>query len=248
MILKLSYLALALLMSLILLIIGFKAIRKTFPDKGIARRKRIVLSVSLLAWHLYILTLASTGILINYGFPPRFFLLLILPAFIFTGVFIYRNRRSSWIQNIPPHWLIYYQSFRILIETLFVFSVARGILHYHVTIEGYNYDMVFAFTALIMAVLFRRKIISSKAVLLWNYAGLAVIAFIIFLFLSTTYLPELYGSKSMLLPRDFVLYPYVLVPAFLMPSAVFIHVLSLVQLGRKPACSKSQKTLEVQPV
>lgn len=243
MILKFSYLALSLLMSLILLFIGFKTIRKTFPDKRIARRKKIILSSSLLAWHLYILALASSGILMNYDFPPRFFLLLILPAFIFTGAFIYKNRNYSWLQNIPQHWLIYYQSFRILIETLFVFSVARGILHYHVTIEGYNYDMVYAPTALIVAFLFSRKIISPKAVIFWNYAGLGVIASIIFLFLSTTYLPELYGSKSMLLSEEFVLYPFVLVPAFLMPSAVFVHVLSIVQLKKKYAHASGQAGL-----
>ncbi|MBL4735697.1 MAG: hypothetical protein JKY18_10265 [Flavobacteriales bacterium] len=232
MILNLGYIGLSILMTVILVLIGLDTIEKTFNDTSTARKKRLTLILSLLLWHVYIFTIASTGILQNYEFPPKFLLLLILPAFLFTGVFIYKNRKSEWLRNIPEHWLIYYQTFRILIEILFVFSVTRGIVHWQMTIHGYNFDLIFATSALIIGFLvFQKKMLAKKAALWWNYLGLAVIAVIIFLVQSAIYLPEIYGSDVVLLPKEFVMYPYVLVAGFLMPSAVFIHVLSIVQLG-----------------
>jgi len=240
MILKLAYIGLSILMTVILMLIGSKAINKTFLDKSTARKKRLTLILALLLWHLYIFAIASTGMLQNYEFPPKFLLLLILPAFLFTGVFIYKNRNNTWIHNIPEHWLIYYQSFRMLIETLFVFSVVQGIVHYHMTIEGYNFDLIFSGSASIIAFLvFKKRMLSKKVAIWWNYIGLGVIAIIIFLVQSAIYLPEIYGSETILLPKQFVMYPYVLVAGFLMPSAVFIHVLSIVQLSRKPLANKN---------
>jgi len=232
MILNLAYIGLSILMTVILVLIGLDTIKKTFNDASTARKKRLTLILSLLLWHVYIFTIASTGILQNYEFPPKFLLLLILPAFLFTGVFIYKNRNSEWLRNIPEHWLIYYQTFRILIEILFVFSVTRGIVHWQMTIKGYNFDLIFATSALIIGFLvFQEKMLAKKVALWWNYIGLAVITVIIFLVQSAIYLPEIYGSDVVLLPREFVMYPYVLIAGFLMPSAVFIHVLSIVQLG-----------------
>lgn len=230
MILKLGYLALSLIMTLLLIGIAKNALYKTF-NKQMARKKLLLVVLGLLAWHLYILLMGTSGFLNNFEFPPRFALFLILPAFLFTGIFAYLNRNNAWLQNVPPSWLVYYQSFRILIETLFVFTVAAGILHKNVTIEGYNYDMVFGYSAPIIGYLFSRNIIKYRNLAIaWNYLGLAVIAFIIFLFMSTIYTPSLYGEELNLMPMEFTNYPYVIVAAFLMPSAVFVHVLSLTQL------------------
>ena len=230
--LKLAYISLSLLMIVVLLIIGFRVINKTFTDTSIAKKKKTLLLFGLLLWQLYVFGIANSGILDNFDFPPRFFLLLILPIFVFTGIFIYKNRNNKWIANIPTHWLIFYQSFRILIESIFVASVTYGVLNQEVTIKGYNFDMMFAYTAPVFGYLAYKTKISRKLLVLWNYLGLVVIASIIFLFLSSIYNPQLFGSDVMILPEAAVKYPYVLVAGFLMPSAVFIHVLSIVQLSK----------------
>jgi hypothetical protein len=176
---------------------------------------------------------ASTGALENFDFPPKFVLYLIGPAFLFTGIFIYKNRNYSWIQHIPEQWLVYYQTFRIAVEILLALTATAGILHSNVTIQGFNYDMVFAFTAPFIAfLLFQKKTFKKKIAIFWNYLGLGVIASIIFLFISTIYFPHIYGGETDLISTDFGKYPYVLVPGFLMPSAVFIHILSIVQLSK----------------
>ena len=237
--LKLGYLGLSLLMIVMLILLGNTAIDRTF-DKSQKVKKLGFLIGGLLGWQIYMFLIAKTGMLTDFSFPPRFVLFMILPAFIFIGIFIYRNRNNDWIQNIPSSWLIYYQTFRILIETLFVYSVAAGVLHPNVTIEGYNFDMIFACTAPVVGLLiYQFKALPEKFALWWNYLGLLVIASIIATFQLTIYFPEVFGPDTAPFPTDFGLFPYVEVPGFLMPSAVFVHVLSIVQLKGKLNKGKS---------
>lgn len=231
--LQLGYHLLNLAVVLIVIIVGFKAINGAFENTSKAKRKKSTLVICLMLWQLYIFALGQTDILSSYELPPRFAIFLIGPAFLFTGIFIYANRNNTWLHHIPKSWLVYLQSFRILVETLFVFSVTEGVLHTNVTIEGYNFDMILGLTAPVVAFLaFSKNIISEKMVLLWNYLGLVVLASVIFVFLSTVFLPELYGSEGSLMPLTFTKYPYTLIAGFLMPVAVFMHVLSIVQLRK----------------
>lgn len=233
--LPMGYHLLNLTVIILLCVIGFKAINGAFENKAKAKRKKIVLVVGLILWQVYIFGLGQTDLLSSFELPPRFAIFLVVPAFLFTGIFIYANRNNSWLHHIPKSWLIYFQSFRVIVETLFVFSVTQEVLHPNVTIEGYNFDMILGFTAPLVAFLaFGKKIISKKILVLWNYLGLAVLASVIFVFMTTVYFPEFYGSNSTLMPFAFTTYPYTLIAGFLMPIAVFIHVLSIVQLQNKP--------------
>jgi len=217
-------------MNLILIKIGFYAIDNSITELAIRKKKKTTVVIGLILWQVYVFSLSKTGFLENLDFPPRFVLFLILPLFLFTGIFIYRNRNDEWIKVIPPHWLAYYQSFRIGIETIFVFTVAAGILHTNVTIEGYNMDLIYALSApVIGTIIYKKGMPSGKLIRIWNYLGLTVIASIIFLFITSLYAPQIYGSEVGLLSSQLGTYPYTLVAGFLMPSAVFIHILSLVQ-------------------
>lgn len=230
---QLGYISLTLLMSFIILI-GYYNTAKKILAESTTKYNTIKIAIGLFFWFLYTYLLAKSGFLQDYSLPPRFPLLLVVPAFFFIGIFLYTHRNSNIIKSIPSPWLVYYQSFRIIIESLFVASVAKGYLHPEVTFEGYNYDILFGFSAIIVGFLtFNRKVITNKGLLLWNYLGLVVIAFIIFLFTTTTYFPEFWGSEVTLATKEMVTFPFVLVPAFLMPSAVFIHIVSILQLRRK---------------
>ena len=230
MLLQIGYIALTLITLAFLLFIGFKSINETSSHP---KKDKSILIASLVSWQLFIGITASLDLVKSLEFPPRFAILYIAPSFIFTALFLSKNKNKKWIKAIPEHWIVYFQSFRILVETLFVFSVTKGILHYHVTIEGYNYDMIYGVTALIIAFLvYTKSILPKKVVLYWNYLGLAVLNSVIFLFMSTTYAPFLYGSETPLLPIEALTYPYVLIAGFLMPTAMFLHFLSIVQLKK----------------
>lgn len=227
--LALGYIAFTFVMVLILFFLGKWTIDRSSKNQISKRKYIMTLAIGLLFWHIFVYGIASTGILKDLSFPPKFALLLIMPLFIFTGIFLYKQRHSNWLMVIPPHWLVFYQSPRIIIESLFVASVADGILHKNVTLEGYNYDMFFGISAIVIGTLFFKKFISHRFVLYWNYIGLLFIAFIIFLFNATIYTPHIFGDNTLPMPSEFANFPYVLVAGFLMPTAVFIHVLSITQ-------------------
>lgn len=231
MLLQLSYIGLTLAVILFIGSIGFSVIDKTFTPEKRGKKKALV-AFGLLAHQLYIFLITSSGFIQDLSFPPRFALTMIIPAFIFTGIFVYRNRNAEWLMNLPTSKLFFFQSFRILVEIIFVASVAAGFLHKEASIEGYNFDMVYALTVLIVGFIAFHKKSNLKLVRAWNYLGLLVLASIIFVFMTTIYKPELYGASKPLMPLDGLTYPYVLVAGFLMPIAVFVHVLSIAQLRR----------------
>ncbi len=229
------------LMVILISIMGKNAIDKTVSDKKTRKEKLFLLVGGLILWQLYQLAIGASGFLTDFSFPPRFLLLLVIPAFLFTGIFLTRNRKKDWIMAIPEEWLTYIQSFRILVEILFVYSVSEGILHPLVTIEGYNFDMVFGASAIIMWLLtYKIKIISNTILILWNYLGITVLASVIFLFVSSIYFPNIWDETDMM-PTTFASAPYVLVAGFLMPSAIFIHVLSIIRLERNKRIGSNLK-------
>lgn len=228
--LKLGYIGLTIVTLLLVILFGFKAINDSSKNPG---KHKFILVFSLLLWQVFIFGLSSTDILKSYEFPPRFALAFILPSFVFTGIFLFKSRKKKWINEIPEHWIIYFQSFRIVVETLFVYSVSAGILNHQVTIEGYNFDMIVGISAPIVALLvYQLKVLPRTIVKIWNFLGLAVLASVIFVFLTSVYKPEIYGAAEPLLPLDAFVYPYVLVAGFLMPVAVFLHILSILQLRK----------------
>ena len=229
----LGYILLTGLMTAILLYGYNYGLQKSGTPDKVRRRKVFFLGLGLFLWFLYVFLMAKTGFLQNFELPPRFPIFLIFPAFIFTAVVLYKYRNSKIIAAIPASWAIYYQTFRIVLESLFAGSVALGLLHPEVTFKGYNYDIIFGLTAPVIGYLvFGAKLLTPKIALYWNYFGLAVISLIIFLFITTIFVPSVWGETASLAPIEIVKFPFVLVPAFLMPSAVFVHILSIIQLTR----------------
>jgi len=229
-----GYVALSLTMATILLL-GYRyALNKLELPSSIINKRFFWACLGLISWFVYVYLISKSGIMQDFGLPPRFPILLILPAFTFIAIAMIRNKRSKIFEVIPTSWTVFYQSFRIIIESLFVATVAEGILHPEVTFQGYNYDIIFAITALIVGLgVYQFKWLSERIVLYWNYLGLGVIAVIIFLFTTTVYVPELWGKSETWASVDLTTFPFTLVPAFLMPSAVMIHIFSIIGLKRK---------------
>ena len=49
----------------------------------------------------------------------------------------------------------------------------------------------------------------------------------------TGYVPEIWGSKETLAKKEMVNFPFVFVLVFLMLSAVFMHIVSIIKLRKK---------------
>ena len=93
--------------------------------------------------------------------------------------------------------------------------------------------MIFGFTAPIIGFLvYSKKTLSRKFIIIWNYVGISVLVSVIVVFMISIYAPNIFGSKIPLLPFESMTYPFVLIAGFLMPTAVFLHVLSIIQIKK----------------
>lgn len=232
--LEFGYIALTLGMTAIVLWGYHHGLKQSIKNESMVQRKIRRAALGILAWLVYVFLISKSGLLHTYELPPRFPVFLIFPVFLFTGITLYRHRHSPIFEAIPISWTNYIQGFRILVESLFVGSVAAGILHPEVTIEGYNYDMIYAISILIISLLvFQFMLFSTRLILIWNYLGLLVLLSVILVFTTTTYVPGLWGSELPLSPIEMMNFPFTLVPAYLMPLAVFIHLFSIMQIRRQ---------------
>lgn len=184
-----------------------------------------------LIWFVYLYLLSSTSFLYNFDLPPRFPIAVFLPTVMLFFLFIKRNK--FMLTAIPPAWFIYFQSFRIVVELLIHATVLEGILPKQASFTGYNYEIVIGLSAPIVALAFHKKWLSHKIVLVWNYIGLSTLGVIIFIVISSYYFPSIWGYSSTPVAKEFVQLPYLLLPGFLAPVAIFVHILSIMQLRKK---------------
>jgi len=207
--------------------------RKTVADNNrlqLVKRKTLLL---LAGWIAYVSAVSLTGILATPSLPPRVPLFLILPCFAFMVYFFRSSRFSRFIDATPPAWLVYTQSFRIIVELLLVGLYIKGLIPKAATIEGYNYEMVIGITAIAIGYLgYTQKVLPTPILVIWNCCGLATLAIIVFIMISHAYFPGIYTNPGPMSVKDFGSFPNTLLAGFLMPLAVFMHIFSLVKIRR----------------
>ena len=224
-----------LVLLVIVLVILFTGINTTaaklFPEPG-SFIFRTLLLISI--WLAYIFTLSFSGILTSFALPPRVPLLLVLPFIIFLIYFFTRSRFKPLIDSVPPHWLVYFQSFRIGVELLIWYTFMKGVFPHHVTYEGYKFDILAGLTAPVIGYLVAKQATGSKTILIiWNILGLLLLFNVVFIFNTITYFPQLWHHGASILKVKYGMLPLALLAGVFMPAAVFMHVLSLVNIIRQ---------------
>jgi len=206
----------------------------TVSNDYLRRKKNIITAATYTSlWLVYVAVISYSGLLQTTALPPRIPLLLILPLFVFIAVFLSRRSNAAFIDAIPLNWLIYAQVFRVAVELLLHQLSVEGIIPEDATFKGYNYEIVIAATApLIAAGCIRSGRLIRLPLILWNIAGLITLAIVVFLFMTHAYAPGIYTNAGQFSIIDFGSFPYTLLPGFLMPLAVFMHILALVKLRR----------------
>ncbi|QYJ67400.1 hypothetical protein [Flavobacterium litorale] len=158
---------------------------------------------------------------------------MIIPLFLFTVIFLFKNRNSNILKNLPIHIPIFYQSFRAVIEVLFYYTFLAEILPVQATFHGYNYDVLLGISALFIGLYAMQKNASKKLLIAWNIVGIAIVLFAAFIFITSFYAPSVWGTSTKFILREFNQFPFLLLPTFFMPSAIFVHVLSIIQLRKQ---------------
>ena len=193
-------------------------------------KKLLIIVIILGLWLITHYIISTTGFYRDLSLPPRIPLFMIVPLFLFTIIFMYKNRNSDILDKLPIHIPIFFQSFRAFIEVLFYFTFTQGILPKQVTFDGYNYDVLLGISAIFMGLYAMRKNASKKLLIAWNITGIGIVLFAAFIFVTSFYNPSVWGESAKFISEEFNQFPYLLLPSFLMPSAIFVHIVSITQL------------------
>lgn len=204
------------------------AARRGGQSAAAARRLALIVSAGLALWLAVTALLAHTGFLgVWTSLPPRW-PLLPATAFIAIAVVMRAHGTKTLLTNTPLHWPVAAQSFRVGVELAIFALYCEARAPRQVTFEGRNYDILVGITAPLLAWWVARQRASPKRVLLWNVVSLAVLANTVVTVASSTPGP-LHRDWPGIPFTDIATWPVVWLPAFLMPLAVFLHVVSLHQ-------------------
>ncbi len=226
--LQMSFIVLALGLSIVLYLMAVRISLKAFTD---ARRQRKFIrgtALVLVGWLVYVSAISVTGIFTATSLPPRIPLLLVFPAFLFFIYFFTNRKFKPIIENTPHAWPVYFQSFRVIVELLIWWEFTKGIVPQSATFEGHNFDILIGLTAPLVAFFtFIRPRIGKFLFILWNIAGFATLAVVVFILMRHSYFIN--PANLSILTKGFGDFPYTFLAGLFMPLAVFMHIFSLVK-------------------
>lgn len=226
----------ALLFLVIFIIIAFVfyalkfALHSMNAPAGKIKKYYVVTGVIITGWLFTSAMIAFNGTLLDFTSTPPKLMLVVLPPVLAISYLSSSTRVNSLIQEIPSSWLVYIQSFRVLVEFFLWILFTRNIIPVQMTFEGLNYDILTGLSAPLVAyyALSQNKWPRITAVL-WNLAGLLLVTNIFLVaFLSTPGPLRQFFNEP---PNTLVAYfPYVWLPAFIVPFAYLMHILSIKQI------------------
>lgn len=195
------------------------------------KNKYIYISAIIIAgWLIVTALIAFNGTLLDFTSTPPKIMIVVLPPVIAISYLANSTRVNTLIQEIPSSWLVYIQSFRVLMELVLWLLFTKNIIPVQMTFEGINYDILTGLSAPLIAYycLSENKWPRITAIL-WNFAGLLLVTNIfITAFLSTpSPMRQFFNEPSNTIVAYF---PFIWIPAFIVPFAYFMHILSIKQI------------------
>ncbi|MCB1167915.1 MAG: hypothetical protein KDK33_17290 [Leptospiraceae bacterium] len=149
------------------------------------------------------------------------------PVFALGWIVFFLFRKGPEYQSLSITWLIGFQGFRLLIETfLFHGLYSAKLIPLEMTILGRNPDLLIGLSAPIVAFLWHKKKLGPMVTALWNLLGLITLINIVataILSLPTSF--QVFGHDQPNIGA--LMFPFVLLPAFLVPAAFFGHIYAL---------------------
>ncbi|MDB0037742.1 hypothetical protein N9F08_00090 [bacterium] len=215
------------------LLLGYrKVLQKAVIPAKERSRKFVIATAFVFGWLTYLMILSLSGILKDLNLPPKFPILIFLPLIIGFIVFYRRSINSSVVKAIPDTWPVYFQSFRVAVELILLYTFYAGIIPESATFEGQNFDVLMGISAPFIAHFLVKRNGSKGLQYLWNILGIGMVVFVGYIIATSMYFPEIWGDKTSLVNMKFIEMPYLLLAGFLAPLAIFMHVVSLVKLRK----------------
>jgi hypothetical protein len=219
------------ILTLATIIVGLNEALKRAGRPAVTRRSILRTTGGVLVgWFVIAVALAAAGVYhVAASRLPTIVFGIIAPILI-GGLLI---RRSSMIarliDDLPRHWVIALQFYRVQGVT-FLMLYASGLLPGLFALPAGVGDVATGLMALGIAMgATRRGELRSRTVLLWNMFGIAdlIVALTMGFFTSPSPLQRFAFDH----PNQLIsMFPLVLIPTFLVPLAILLHVISLRQL------------------
>jgi len=210
-----------------------KALQKTGWEKTKRQRIVFVTGFALLAWACLISVLAYKDFFSDFSrMPPRPLFAIMIPL-PFVLLFAFSKAGTTILQQVPPQWLVFMQSFRIVVELLLWFAFLANKFPVQMSFERGNFDIFSGILALPAAyLLWKKKSFASKTAIAFNIIGLLLLLNILTIALLSMPTPLRYfmNEPSNAIIADF---PFILLPGLLVPVAYSFHIFSLRQLLTK---------------
>jgi hypothetical protein len=163
-------------------------------------------------------SLAAMGVLRDFSTLPPPFALLIFPVVVST---LFMALSSFGAR---------FQVFRLPVELILLRLYQEGHLPKRMTFEGYNFDIVTALTAIVVAYLLYKNKAGKGLVLAWNVMGLGLVLTIISIGILST--PTFTVFQEGPANRMMAEFPFVWVPVIFVQAAIFGHILVFRALRR----------------
>lgn len=197
----------------------------------LAARLPLAASAAVAGWLAFTGVLAWSGAFLRAGTVPLYFPLLVMTP-VLAGIFFLRSTPGEAVLSaLPPASPVLMQSFRIVMELVLWALALQGRVPYLITFEGRNIDILIGLTAWPVAwYCFIRRKWPVRVAMLWNVAGLIILANVVF----RAYLAAPTAIRMIFTqpPTGFIgTLPYVWLPTFLVPLAVWLHTASLMRKG-----------------
>ncbi len=167
--------------------------------------------------------------------PPRIMLFGIFPTVIFIAFVFLTEKGKAFMDNVDLKTLTYSHTIRIPVEIVLALLFHQGLVSVYMTFEGTNFDLFSGITAPIVAYLaFRKHRINRKLLLGWNILCLLLLLNVVVT--AVFAVPSPFQKIAFDQPNIAVLYfPYNLLPAFVVQTVLFAHLVTIRQLTKKPA-------------
>jgi hypothetical protein len=223
--------ALLAMICLAIALIGLNSRQKrvAWPE---ARKKRVFFTtVSLVViWVVLLGVLSANGFFAQFdSIPPRP-LVAIFPSIVILTILAFTRGFRSILSVTPAYWLVFFQSFRIIVELLLWQAYEMGLLPVQMTFEGRNFDIFAGILALIASYLMWKNQSSARTVgIIYNLVGLALLLNIMIIAILSMPTPFRYFTNE---PANTIVaqFPFIYLPGVLVVLAFTFHVFSLRQL------------------
>ena len=219
------------LICLVFILTGLNAVlKRTGWDKN-HRNKIFLLAISIIVMWVGLLTILSLSNFFSdfSKLPPRPALAMIIPL-PFILLIAFSKKGTQFLQLIPAQWLVFIQSFRIVVEFLLLFAFMANKLPIQMTFEGRNFDVITGLLALpVSYLLAKNKNYASKLTIAFNIIGIILLLNILVIAVLSmpTSVRYFMNEPSNTLVGQF---PFILLPGVLVPIAYSMHIFSLRQL------------------